>query len=221
MSQTPTFTRYLYEVDLVKQSLELSLIDKNREESLFWAFELYYSGFQEEIWQFIMRLYETHYQKYHMQFKTRLDSIYAEWKETGNACLLGTVVGTLAVWEVGKVIEKRQFIILYRDTRHITHPVTMPTRHYLKQVSQFAIRLYDTNISENIREAYLGKDWLYYCSKTPIWEERIRAFNGIVDDEKKCVEFADDDSLESFYENWGFEPDEQPVEIHAMHGVFI
>ena len=221
MYQIPIFTRYLYEVNQVKQSLELSLLDKNREESLFWAFELYYSGFQEETWQFIMRLYETHYQKYYMQFKTRLDKNYAEWKKTGDVCLLGTVVGTIAVWELKHIDEKRPFIILYRDTRHVTRPVIAPVRHYLKQVSQFAIRIYDTDVSENIREAYLGKDWLYYCSKTPIWEERIRAFGGTVDDEKKCVEFADDDALESFYDNWGFEPDEQPTEIHAMHGVFI
>lgn len=219
----PTFTRYLYDVSLVESSLEMSLLAKNREEALFWAYELYHSGFQERIWKFVTVLYNKHYAKNHPRFKTRLSKIYAEWNETNNVCLLGNVVGTLAVWEPNEEdISKPRFIILYKEDRHTTKPVTTPARHYLKQVSNYVVQFcnnIDTIILRNIREAYLGKDWLYYCSKTPIWEERIRSAGGIVDDEKMCVDFVSDDALESFYDDWGLEPDEQPEHIHIIHGI--
>ena len=213
------FTRYLYELSFVENSLELSLLDKNREESLFWVYEMYHSGFKIRAWQFTIELYTTHYLKKYNKFKPRLDKLYAEWNETGNDCLLGTVIGTLASWNIA---DNRQFIILYREDRYATKPVISQPHHYLKQVSNYAVRFnenVDLNILQEVRDAYLGQNWLYYCSKTPIWQERILSGNGIVDDEKKCVEFINDDALELFYDTWGFEPDEQPIEIHILHGI--
>ena len=43
------FTRYLYQMLEVKQSLFLALIDHNPEEALYWLYEQYYSGFEKEI----------------------------------------------------------------------------------------------------------------------------------------------------------------------------
>lgn len=216
------FTRYLYELSFVESSLELSLLDKKREEALFWVYEIYHSGFKIHAWQFTIALYNSHYITHYGKFKPRLDKIYAEWCETGDDCLLGTVIGTLASWNPNQASEKRQFIVLYRDDRHITKPVISKPYHYLKQVSNYAVRFnehIDLGILQEVREAYLGKNWLYYCSKTPIWQERILSANGIADDEKKCVDFINEDALESFYDRWGFEPDEQPTEIHILHGI--
>jgi hypothetical protein len=64
----------------------------------------------------------------------------------------------------------------------------------------------------NIREAYYYK-WLYYASQSPLWATRICAFNGIVDNETQSVEFEDEDDLQGFYKNYGYEPDEQPISI--------
>jgi hypothetical protein len=62
------------------------------------------------------------------------------------------------------------------------------------------------------REAYLNH-WLYYASKTPLWKERIELYHGhIIEDEKK-ITFKNDDLEEEFYENYGYEPDEQKKEI--------
>jgi hypothetical protein len=221
-SYIPIFTRYLYDVSLVERSLELSLLAKNREEALYWAYELYHSGFQEYVWQLLFTLYNKHYSAIYPQLKMRLSKIHAEWCETHNVCLLGNVVGTLVVWDPNeKDSSKPRFNILYKEDRHATKPVITPVRHYLKHVSNYSVRPcnIDPTILQNIREAYLGKDWLYYCSKTPVWAERIHSAYGIVNDEKKCVEFENDDALESFYDKWGIEPDEQPDHIHVMHGI--
>jgi hypothetical protein len=62
----------------------------------------------------------------------------------------------------------------------------------------------------NIREAYYY-NWLYYASQSPLWASRICDFNGVIDNETQSVEFEDEDDLQKFYENYGYEPDEQQI----------
>jgi hypothetical protein len=64
----------------------------------------------------------------------------------------------------------------------------------------------------NIRDAYYY-NWLYYASQTPLWASRIYAFNGVIDNENKTVEFEDEHDLQEFYKNYGYEPDEQQISI--------
>lgn len=64
----------------------------------------------------------------------------------------------------------------------------------------------------NIRDAYYY-NWLYYAAQSPLWVSRICAFNGVIDNETQTVEFEDEDDLQEFYKNYGYEPDEQPISI--------
>ena len=225
----PVFTRYLYELHQVEYSLQCSLLDKCREEALYWAYELYHSGFQYEVWQWVLNLHIEFYEEYNPKVKIMLDKYYTEWKETNNPLLIGTVVGTLAIKKSRPEhsdVDKK-FIVLYREDRHKTQEVQGKARNYLKQVTQYKIRQEAKDLAKNIcnvspeivREAYLGMDWLYYCAGTPVWESRIREGRGVVDDLGKRVAFESDDDLEAFYERWGFEPDEQCAEMHRWHGV--
>lgn len=50
-------TRYLYELSEVKGNLLLALLNKNKEQTLFWAFEYYYSGYIYETINFIILIY--------------------------------------------------------------------------------------------------------------------------------------------------------------------
>jgi hypothetical protein len=54
-------TRYLYVKDEVLFSLWKSILLKNIDEALFWGYELYYSGFQEETFVLLMKLYYEFY----------------------------------------------------------------------------------------------------------------------------------------------------------------
>jgi hypothetical protein len=56
-------------------------------------------------------------------------------------------------------------------------------------------------------------DWLYAASFSPLWKARITGNNGTINEEAKEVTFADDESLEQFYEKYGLEPDEQRLEV--------
>jgi len=216
----PVFTRYLYEYNHVKYSLLGAILARSREEALFWVYELYHSGFKEEAWYWTREIYVNYYEEFHDKFKSRLDKFYTEWQKSDDACLLGTVVGTLAVMNRQEVADAdaKRFIILYKEDRHQTRAVEAGfARHYLKQVSQYPVRSLATD--EKVREAYLGINWLYYCAATPIWKSRIEEGGGAVVDGR--VEFTDDDLLEAFYERWGFEPDEQCKKMHEYHGVYL
>jgi hypothetical protein len=50
------FTRYLYLKDEVKLSLLVSILKKS-DDAIFWAYELYYSGFKTELFEFIWHIY--------------------------------------------------------------------------------------------------------------------------------------------------------------------
>lgn len=218
MLNNPIFTRYLYDFHQVKYSLQKSILDKKREESLFWAYELYHSGFQECVWNLVFRLYTEFYEECNPTFNIHFQKNYSEWQETGDDLLLGTVVGTLSLKNITPN-EKKQFVILYKEHRHDTKEVDCNPRYYLKQVSQYPIRIHEEDDCSCRREAYLGVNWLYYCAQTPIWVDRIAESRGKVGDGK--VEFETEDDLQEFYERWGLEPDEQCAEMHQWHGVLL
>lgn len=50
------FTRYLYIKDEVKNALLVSILNKS-DDAIFWAYELYYSGYKNELFSFIWKIY--------------------------------------------------------------------------------------------------------------------------------------------------------------------
>jgi hypothetical protein len=65
--------------------------------------------------------------------------------------------------------------------------------------------------TQDIKTAYYY-DWLYYASFSPLWKARILKHNGVIDQKNHKVEF-DDDDIDEFYDNYGYEPDEQTLEV--------
>lgn len=56
-------------------------------------------------------------------------------------------------------------------------------------------------------------NWLYHASFSPLWEKRILEHNGTIDDTCKTVIFNNDSDNEEFHEKYGYEPDEQKLDI--------
>jgi len=65
----------------------------------------------------------------------------------------------------------------------------------------------------DVKSAYYY-DWLFYASFSPLWKERIVRFNGVIDEINKKVIFEEKnhDNEEAFYNEFGYEPDEQKIE---------
>jgi hypothetical protein len=65
------FTRYLYLKDEVKLALLVSLLKKS-DDAIFWAYELYYSGFKVELFEFIWNVYYLFYATLNPSFEAYL-----------------------------------------------------------------------------------------------------------------------------------------------------
>jgi hypothetical protein len=73
MSNELQFTRYLYEKDEVKLSLIICILNK-QEESVFWAYELYYSGFKLELIDIFWSIYYDFYYTLNPSFEKYLQT---------------------------------------------------------------------------------------------------------------------------------------------------
>ena len=95
-----TLTRYLYSRIEVKQSLFISLLQKDVSQSLFWGYELYYSGFQAETFDFVNDIYQEIYEKLNPDIKAFIDRMVSEWSKCDNDdkdCNLGSIIYSLAL----------------------------------------------------------------------------------------------------------------------------
>jgi len=72
MSKDFQFTRYLYEKTEVEYALMLAILHKNTEEALFWVYELYYSGFENELVSLLWNIYYDFYASLNPSFETYL-----------------------------------------------------------------------------------------------------------------------------------------------------
>jgi hypothetical protein len=85
------------------------------------------------------------------------------------------------------------------------------------------------SIEKSINLFYLKRDkmnlndacwnhWEYYAFNTPIWNKRITDLSGVQDEVKKTIIFPDD-NIDGFYDNYGYEPDEQPRFVHDKSNI--
>jgi hypothetical protein len=227
------FTRYLYPQSDVKQSLLLSLLERNSKEALFWAYELYYSGFEDETFTYLSNIYESYYKSDNPDLEKKLFT-----QGLVDECSVGSIILTLSSrkYQICDFVEvyynvkdfprtvhppsKFNFVIAFKKEDLVQYKMVLPqkekTRHYLNLVCKHSVRREYNKLFETSCDDYnnaLRRHWLYFASRSPAWLYRIRDFGGSVNHEKKEVEFPDDDLLDSFYDSWGLEPDEQSTEL--------
>jgi len=237
------FTRYLYSKLEVKQSLMLALIDNNTKEALFWAYELYFSGFEEELYDFIFLLYENLYKVENPTLLKFIKKTYEDWlQHPKHDWLVGSIIYTLSTrtYQICSfmdsylgvkckptipIISKRKLIINLKKTDIVPYKTikngTIPAYNILKTVCKYQIRknintIFKTLSPDNLCD-YYTHNWLFYASRSPIWEKRILKYDGIIDNIKKQIIFEHEELEEEFYNIWNYEPDEQPLSIRKIN----
>lgn len=75
------------------------------------------------------------------------------------------------------------------------------------------------NININNKNKILLNNWEYYSNFSPIWKERFIKYKCIF--KNKIPIFANDDLLEEFYKNYGYDPEEQRKEIQLKSTILI
>lgn len=238
-------TRYLYSFVEVKQSLFLCILKQDFEQALYWGYELYFSGFDEEIFEFCDKMAEEFYRK-KVSMKKYIMSQKDKWlKNPDNHILLGNCIALLC----NNAPNITNFVKSYfgvnckkdeentmqtADTKYsMTDELLKPLFTFqhnnilpykvLKMVQKHSpVKHYRdllrTIIPENSNEIRDGK-WLYYASRSPVWYKRIIQYKGVINEEGETVSFENDDNLDEFYNHWGYEPDEQSKEIQYNMGL--
>ena len=69
-----------------------------------------------------------------------------------------------------------------------------------------------TRTNYDLKDAYLN-NWEYHASFSPLWSQRIQWFGGYPDYNTQKIVFTQDDSAQKFYRLYGYEPDEQKLEV--------
>ena len=90
------FTRYLYEKDEVKIALLISLLNKS-DESIFWAYELFYSGFKDELIEWIWIIYYDFYYSKNPSFEKYLSNKLNNITDVTEYKLVAVIVNNLLV----------------------------------------------------------------------------------------------------------------------------
>jgi hypothetical protein len=251
MEKSPTFvlTRYLYVKDDVLASLCTSILDKDVEQAAFWTCELYYSGFETIVVEYLHTLYQQFFKSNNPRLEPFIQKMKARIGEGAHIAV--TIAHNLAV-------KPRKFTVhdfaihnidpeilqgaYEKETRILVHIPQEAMEKYktrdmgatrnwkfLEQVCLYETRKDMMNIfgggHRNLDTKYMcemhrmDKHWVYCATFSPIWMKRVQEHNGTIDDETKTVIFEDDDDLENFFELYGYEPDEQSVQIQRrlMH----
>jgi len=237
------FTRYLYSKEDVLHSLFIALLDRKNDEALFWAYELYYSGFQEETLEILIKYYYEIYEKRNTKnFKTFIMKQYNSWIETKNDFIIGTIVWNLC----NSKYDLQKFIQLYfkvnPNKRNEKEIIKKPNKlrlimaendieqyktadHYegmgwkiLPYVCKYQVHrevssLFEATNIDFVNDYYYN--WLYYACFSPIWKERLCKYNYRVCTETKKIIMNDDDDDE-FYSLYSYTPDEQSNETQQM-----
>ena len=236
---TLVFTRYLYPKYNVKHSFLFAMLERQLDEALFWGYELYHSGFQEESMQFIESIYEMFYRGQNPTFSVFLRKMMNQWTLDPNLdwCFASIVVSLIhKSYDVSTFVEticqvkckpleqpntsikKTMNIVVnddYIEKYKTLVPGCMPSYRILSSACRYPIRsnisrLFEFELSYDIMHEYYVKHWLYYASRSPIWEDRLV---GELCHETKQVTFPNEDAEENFYDQWAYNPDEQSIDV--------
>jgi hypothetical protein len=205
-------TRYLYNKPLVLHSLQLSIKKKHYDESLFWAYELYFSGFQKDVFDCLEEIYLQDFKENHPKLGLYINKKAVELE--GKPELVATIVKNLTM-KSGGLIESPKAKFVNVKEHHITGYYTKkpsdngtPNWKFLRTVSIYGVNKYLGDEFDLLDE--WGSNWLLYCLETPIWKERLGPYGEFHDGQ---FVFDTEDTEEEFHDLYDYEPDEQPMEI--------
>ena len=234
MYLAPSFTRYLYDKTEVKHSLLFALFNRRREEALFWTYELYFSGFEDELVEWLRWIYSTFYAVQNTLFTelfeinlSRLDTLPDQDERD---CLVGTIVSNLAhraysiqmftleylemdIPNLPIPENNHRFLIRFRPRDLEDYrTVEKSSFRYLQDVVKYSIYKNESlflqqhvfHESRQIDNKAYLDNWLYYCVNTPYWQNIL----------KKYPSFQSDDTRQSAT----FTSDDELEAFHDEYG---
>ena len=235
-------SRYLYERYEIKKSLLLSILQRDKEQALFWVYELYYSGWEECAFTYLILIcnklfYQLDWLPDYMELQHDL------WKETSYDEIIGNSVCLLCSLDYSLIEFAKVYFSV--EIKKMARYKSLYTKQDIEFMKEDTLEKYKTVVCEECPRKTLssikgysshheyqelfghgnkvGKveydSWIIHASKSPLWKKRIEDCNGVVDLEKSTVSFENEHQEESFYNKWDFEIDEQNVVIQEQRYV--
>ena len=96
---------------------------------------------------------------------------------------------------------------------------TIPPRFIIRNNRKFNV-IYLKKLTKDGNDDLMKKynyNWLYYAYHCPLWNKRIKEYGGWLSEEKKDVDFDEEDDetgysvFDKFHNKYQYEPDEQPA----------
>jgi hypothetical protein len=191
-------TRYLYDKAKVQTTLYHAILQKDYAQSAFWAYELYFSGFEEEVVHQLNEIYCARFKQNHRKLGVYFQKKQAELK--GKPELIATLLKNLM--KNPDVPETPGVKFINVKPHHIesfrTKEPEGPRWKFLREVCLYGVL---GKCSQEDRLKY-RQDWLSCVVQTPVWRERMKGYGQWTEDQE-----------EEFYNRWNYETDEQPAEI--------
>lgn len=132
------FTRYLYIKDEVIIALLVSILNKS-DTAIFWAYELYYSGFRHELFGLIWKIYYEFFATLNPSYEAYLFKKHKQWllninnDDDNNICIVSSIVQDLLfrpfntdIFNIRNVCESFEIDVDYhKDTEKITDTISL------------------------------------------------------------------------------------------------
>jgi hypothetical protein len=227
-------SRYLYVYQEIKQNLLISILIKDYKQSLFWAYELYYSGWTDDLFNYIDFIISVMFHE-HEKLASYVSCFSRDNELSVAYCIqllcshnyslqrfIQDFLETRNKKSSTNTPEFENIPIVMIDTTDIADymtPTDILTKDVLKTILSYPSmkhynELFDTPVYDNKSIYY--DNWIYYAGLCPLWNDRINECNGTVDQEKKTVVFKTPEDEETFYNSWNYELDEQSKHIQEQ-----
>ena len=243
MNESVTLTRYLYIKEDVLMSLLISILEKDYDQSLFWTSELYFSGYEQEVVEYIYAIYKNLFYSNNPKLKRVMDIGLQRFDKgihiattmilnlTSNArkfTLHDFMLKNTEPEVIPNAKEKETNLIIFSNVvesnkYNLYVDENSHTRLILKNACKYQVRKEWVDVFEcsthkmsQIDVYYMiTRNWLYYASSTPLWNERIEQYHGTIDECGKKIHFENEDDFEEFYEKYEYDLDEQDMHIQT------
>jgi len=212
----------------VVKRLRQCVLQQCIDETLFWVYELYFSGFIEDVIHEAFVIYDEHYKGRYPKLKGFLQKKAKEIRDAttpveNRDTLIGTMYFNMTTriailgdnepqteWKGRNIYANisQEKISPYMTQTAEQHQI--PPRKFLKQVCKYSCRTTDQT-PKNPETLKWFREWWEYCaSRSPYWNDIFVNFAHRFDTEWRIV-FDNEEDGEAFYEKYGYEPDEQPA----------
>lgn len=215
-----SLTRYLYSFIEVRQSLMMALLDRQRDEALFWLYELYFSEKKRDAFEYVIKLYNYLYKQHNPELEAFINKLFSEWEDDPELDHhIGTIVSILCgrdycvslfINEVihakalpGSIEKPRKKLKMALKSEDVDKyrtiladpgkAYTVPRKVCLYTTRKNVTDLFSTFVPENIKEVYSGS-WEYYANRMYVWRLRMDDWSASFDDETCEIQFEEKDT---------------------------